>query len=121
MSGIRSSETKIEKAVFRELRRAKVHFQKNHVRTLGKPDVALPRRKKAVFIDGDFWHGYAYEKKMKKLPRFWRAKIKANMKRDKRQRAKLRRNGWKVLRVWEHEIYENFIEAVIKILIFLGE
>ncbi len=57
MSHIRSKNTEAERITFRYLRRNKIYFQKHYTRTAGKPDIALPRRKKEVFIDGDFWHG----------------------------------------------------------------
>lgn len=53
MSRIRSKETQAEKIVFRYLRQQKLYFQKHYARAAGKPDVALPRKKKAVFIDSD--------------------------------------------------------------------
>jgi len=68
MSKIRNKETKIEKMVFKYLRENKVYFQKHYNWASGKPDIALPRKKKAVFIDGDFWHGRDYEKRKDSLP-----------------------------------------------------
>ena len=54
MSKIRSKNTKIEVNVFRELRKRGIYFQKHYKGTIGNPDIALPRKKKAIFIDGDF-------------------------------------------------------------------
>ena len=68
----------------------------------------MPRRKIAVFIDGDFWHGYRYPQWSQKLPSaFWREKIERNRARDRRNFAKLRRHGWRVLRVWEHKLMKS--------------
>jgi DNA mismatch endonuclease (patch repair protein) len=68
----------------------------------GKPDFAWPGLKVAVFVDGCFWHGCA---RCKYLPRsntaFWRNKIETNKRRDRRVSARLRRAGWKVLRIRE--------------------
>ena len=67
----------------------------------GRPDFAWPRLKVAVFVDGCFWHGCS----CKYLPRsnkdFWRRKIEANVRRDKRVSRQLRRAGWTVIRVKE--------------------
>lgn len=105
MSLIRAKGTKPELEVCRYLRRRKVYFQKPYKKAPGSPDIALPRKRIAVFIDGDFWHGWKFEKKREKLPKvYWRAKIEANIRRDKRNFAKLRRQGWRVLRVWEHQL-----------------
>lgn len=120
MSKIRSKNTKAEKLVFGELRKRGIYFQKHYKKALGNPDIALPRKKKAVFIDGDFWHGYNFNKNKSRLPKkYWRSKIEKNIKRDKYNRAKLRLAGWQVLRIWEHEVLKNFNEIVKEIILFL--
>ena len=122
MSKIRSKNTKAEVIVFRELQRRRIYFQKHYNRTEGCPDIALPRKKKAVFIDGDFWHGYQFSKNKKRLPKkYWQNKIENNIKRDKDNRLKLKEAGWHVLRVWEHEVLKNFDETMAKIINFLDE
>lgn len=120
MSKIRSQNTTVEVLVFRALRKNGIYFQKHYKRAIGKPDIALPRKKKAIFIDGDFWHGYQFSKQKKRLPKkYWVDKIEGNIKRDRRNRAKLRREGWKVLRVWEHEVIKQFDMTILKIIDFL--
>ncbi len=122
MSSIRSKNTKVEILVFRELRKRGVYFQKHYKRALGNPDIALPRKKIAVFIDGDFWHGYQFSKLKKRLPKkYWLEKIERNIKRDRRNRAKLRRDGWKVMRIWEHDVYDKFDETIDKVIRFLSD
>jgi DNA mismatch endonuclease (patch repair protein) len=69
MSKIRSKNTGIEKVVFREIRKRGIYFQKHYGRVAGNPDIALPRKKIAIFIDGDFWHGYQFEKIKKSFQR----------------------------------------------------
>ena len=66
----------------------------------GNPDFILRRKKIVIFCDGDFWHGYNYEKKKKPSKKFWRDKIERNMTRDTKVSKKLRREGWSVLRFW---------------------
>lgn len=120
MSKIRSKNTRAEILIFRELKRRKIYFQKHYKRAVGNPDIALPRKKKAVFIDGDFWHGYQFLKQKKRLPKkYWQEKIENNIKRDRNVRARLRINGWQILRVWEHEVLKNFDKTIDKIIIFL--
>lgn len=105
MSRIRSKETIAEKIVFKYLRAKKIYFQKHYSRVPGKPDVALPRKKKALFVDGDFWHGRDYKKTVSRLPvEYWQGKIENNVKRDKKNRKLLKQNGWSVLAVWEKDI-----------------
>jgi len=120
MSRIRAKNTKIELLVFRELRKRGIYFQKHYKRVAGKPDIALPRKKKAIFIDGDFWHGYKFVKVKSRLPKkYWIKKIEENIIRDKANRAFLRKKGWKILRVWEHELQKKTRVGLDKIVTFL--
>lgn len=117
MSKIRSEETQIEQVAFKYLRKQGIYFQKHCKKAPGSPDIALPRKKIAVFIDGDFWHGWQFSKKRDKLPKkYWLKKIESNIQRDKKNRAKLRREGWKVLRVWEHQLKNQQKKYLKKIL-----
>jgi DNA mismatch endonuclease, patch repair protein len=106
MSKIRSKDTVVEKIVFQYLRKQKIYFQQHYSRAHGKPDIALPRKKKAVFIDGDFWHGRDHKRLLRTRPKgdYWIKKIRYNMDRDKLNRAKLAKDGWVILAVWETDI-----------------
>jgi DNA mismatch endonuclease (patch repair protein) len=120
MSKIHSEDTAIEKIIFKELRRRKIYFQKHYRRATGNPDIALPIKKKIIFIDGDFWHGYKYIAQKQRLPKkYWIKKIADNIKRDRKTRAKLKREGWKILRIWEHEIKKDYRKAIEKVMKFL--
>jgi DNA mismatch endonuclease (patch repair protein) len=71
----------------------------------GKPDFVFPRLKLAVFVDGCFWHGCPkHATQLKTNAAFWRKKIAANQARDLLVTRTLRSLGWRVLRVWEHEL-----------------
>lgn len=114
MSRIRGKNTSLEVLVFRFVRAHRVRFLRHYRNAAGSPDLAVPSRKLAVFVDGDFWHGYRYPIWKRKLKSdFWRKKIERNRARDKRNFAKLRRAGWRVLRVWEHELLRDK-EATLK-------
>jgi len=122
MAAIKSKNTGIERLVFAHLRREKLHFQRHYKRVVGKPDVAVPSRRLAVFIDGDFWHGYHYPLWRHKLPSaFWHEKIERNRARDRRNFAKLRRQGWRVLRIWEHDLVKRPDEALARVAAFLRD
>jgi DNA mismatch endonuclease (patch repair protein) len=96
--------TDLELAIFSILRRKRIRFRK-HVGTLpGKPDAALERFRIAIFVDGDFWHGYRFPEWEGALPDFWKTKISKNRARDKKNFAALRRLGWQVVRIWGHQI-----------------
>lgn len=98
--------TKVELMVFRYLRRQKIYFQKHYKRASGAPDIALPRKKKAVFIDGDFWHGREYEGLLRRhgADHFWTKKIAGNIERDTKVRTQLVADGWQVYQVWESDL-----------------
>jgi len=81
-----------------------------------KPDIVMVSRKICIFIDGCFWHKCPRcFKPPKSNKRYWNPKIKRNMERDKQQNYFLRRNGWKVIRVWEHELNQNLKKCITKI------
>ncbi len=120
MSSIRSENTLPEKMVFRELRKRGIYFQCHHKKTLGSPDIALPSKKIAIFIDGDFWHGFRYPAWKKRLKsKFWRDKIERNRRRDKLYHQRLRNQGWKIKRIWEHQLKKDFSGTIGKIIFFM--
>ena len=115
MSCIRSKNTGPEvclrKLLWKEGLRYRIHYD-----IIGRPDIAFPGKRVAVFVDGDFWHGYDFEKLLPKLKNdFWVSKIRRNIERDKEVDAELEASGWKVLSIWEHEIYENPIRQVKRV------
>lgn len=120
MSLIRAKNTGIEKKAFAHLRKRKVYFRQHYAKAAGKPDISVPSKKIAVFIDGDFWHGYGFAKWRRRIPKeYWREKIASNIARDAKNRRALRRQGWKVMRVWGHEIARRPEKALAKIEAFL--
>ena len=105
MSRIRSKDTKIEKKTASMLRKNKIRYRR-FPKVFGSPDFVVEKNV-LVFCDGDFWHGYRYEKKKKPPKKFWRDKIERNMERDRKVTRKLRADGWSVVRLWEHDIEKN--------------
>ena len=115
MSRIRGKDTGPELAVRAALEYRGLRFE-THVRGLpGCPDVVFREARVAVFIDGDFWHGFRFETWRDKLSEKWEAKIEANRKRDERNFRRLRREGWKVLRLWEHQVERDVARCVRRI------
>jgi DNA mismatch endonuclease, patch repair protein len=106
MSRVRSTGNKsTEACLARLLRSSGISGWRRHYRIAGKPDFAFPRSRLAVFVDGCFWHGckrcYAAPKNNR---RFWAAKLAYNFGRDRLVTRTLRRKGWTVIRLWEHEL-----------------
>lgn len=83
----------------------------------GCPDIVFPSRKKVIFIHGCFWHRHNCKKGS--LPdankSFWQSKLEQNKIRDAENLAKLEKNGWKVLVIWQCQIkYTKALETAIK-------
>jgi DNA mismatch endonuclease (patch repair protein) len=75
----------------------------------GKPDIVIGKAKVAIFCDGDFWHGRNLKARLRKLgtghnASYWVSKIQSNVKRDRKYKKSLQRDGWLVFRVWESDI-----------------
>jgi DNA mismatch endonuclease (patch repair protein) len=115
MSRIRGKDTTIELILRSALHKAGFRFRKNVKGLTGTPDVVFHRAKLLIFVDGDFWHGYRFSQWGMSLPEFWQQKIRRNKIRDRRYHARLRRAGWKVVRIWEHEIHRDINAAVLRI------
>lgn len=119
MAAVKGKNTSLEKFVFSALKKQGVRFRRHYKHLPGSPDVAFPQARKAIFIDGDFWHGYRYPSwKYKIKAKFWREKIEANRLRDRRNFRKLRRLGWEVMRVWEHQLKRNPTDTLKRIYDF---
>jgi len=116
MKAVKLKDGPLELTIQRELRRVGLRFQCNYKRLAGSPDIVFPKKKVAVFIDGDFWHGWRLPAWERKLPAFWRSKLRANRKRDQRNFRRLRADDWTVLRLWEHEIRADSSGCVDRIL-----
>jgi len=106
MSRIRGTNTKIDLKMKKILSQRRYSFQM-YPKMFGNPDFIIKRKRIAIFCDGDFWHGYRYYSKKKPAKKFWREKIEGNMRRDRKVSRKLRREGWSVLRFWEHDIEKH--------------
>ncbi len=82
----------------------------------GRPDFVFPDRAVAVFVDGDLWHGWRFPTWRDKLSAKWEAKIAANIARDRRNHQRLRRQGWRVVRIWEHQLDRDPAQCLDRVL-----
>jgi len=116
MSRIKGKDTGLEMQVRSGLHRKGLRFRK-HVKELpGKPDIVFSKARVAVFVDGDFWHGYRFSFWEDKISDFWKKKISKNRERDIRNRRLLREKGWLVIRFWQHEIKGDFESCINRIV-----
>ena len=114
MSRIRSKNTSIDRRMREMLSEAGARFEM-YPDLFGSPDFQVGRNV-LVFCDGDFWHGYRYAEKKRPAKKYWREKIEGNMRRDRKVSRKLRRDGWSVLRIWEHDIKKKPEKCLQKIM-----
>lgn len=121
MARIRGKNTTPELLLGRELARYGLRWE-SHAKDLpGRPDFVFRRRRVVVFVDGDFWHGWRLPAWLDKLTAKWAAKITANRLRDRRIHRLLRRSGWCVLRIWEHQIERDLQACVSHVVIATGQ
>src|SRR5262245_35042103 len=109
MRGSRSKNTRPEMFVRRLLHRLGYRYRLHSKHLPGKPDLAFPKRRKAIFIHGCFWHqhsdpGCSVARRPSSNAEFWQAKFDRNTSRDAKNEMALTENGWSVLIVWECEL-----------------
>lgn len=116
MKRVRLKAGPLETAIQNELRKLGLRFQKNQKALHGSPDIVFPKSRLAVFIDGDFWHGWRLPAWEHKLSTFWKLKLRGNRRRDRRNFRRLRAAQWTVIRIWEHEMRSDASRCVERIL-----
>jgi DNA mismatch endonuclease (patch repair protein) len=104
MAKIKGRDTGPEQALAMALQELGLNWE-SHARDLpGRPDFVFREVQIVVFVDGDFWHGFRFQNWRDKLSEAWEAKIAANRRRDRKNSKTLRSAGWRVIRIWEHEV-----------------
>ena len=123
MSRIRSYGNKdTELALVRVFRLYGITGWRRHQSLLGRPDFVFPNERLVVFVDGCFWHGCRIHSKVPKTNRaYWSKKLLYNQRRDRRVACSLRRKGWRVMRIWEHDLVSKHENRVLhRVLKTLG-
>lgn len=111
MAAITRRDTDPERRLRRDLWKRGVRGWRTDVAGLpGRPDLAFPKWKVAVFVDGGLWHGHP-SKYPANLSQAWVEKIANNVRRDRLVDQMLRTDGWEVIRIWDIEIKRNAKEA----------
>lgn len=107
-------EVKLRKSLWESgIRGYRLHWKK----APGRPDIAFPGRKLAVFVNGCYWHRCPYCKlgMPKNNAEFWKAKFERNVERDQEKLAALNTAGWKSLVIWECELKKDLATQVAKV------
>ena len=106
MSRIHSTNTKPEEYVRKFLFSEGFRYRKNDKRYPGKPDIVLPKFHTVVFVNGCFWH--AHDCNEGHIPKsnssYWEKKLQNNVARDQKNYDLLKKDGWRIIVVWECEL-----------------
>ena len=114
MSCIHSKNTRPEILLGKLIWRQGIRYRK-HYKIAGRPDFVVVSRRVAIFVDGDFWHGHNWklrgfknlDAELSTYKPFWVKKIRNNIARDGRVNDSLKKDKWKVVRIWESDLKTN--------------
>ena len=119
MSRIKSKDTTPEVMFRKALWHCGIRYRKNYKKLPGTPDIAITKRKIAIFVDGDFWHARNHQdnpgEQIRTNKTFWGTKLARNVERDKEVNDALLAEGWLVLRFWESDIKKDVAKCVREI------
>jgi DNA mismatch endonuclease, patch repair protein len=120
MRGNKKFDTKPEARLRSELHRRGLRFRK-HLRIEAAygvrvaPDIAFPKKRLAIFVDGCFWHRCPeHGTSPRANSEYWLTKLNRNVERDERVNAALVEAGWTVVRLWEHVSIQDAADAVFE-------
>lgn len=122
MSHIHLKKGKAETMLAKALWHHGLRYRLNYRVLPGSPDIAITKYKIAVFVDGEFWHGFDWDNRKTKLKSnrdYWIAKIEENIKRDRRNNATLEDMGWSVLHFWEKDVLKHLDTCVETVLAYI--
>jgi len=117
MARVRHKDSRAEMALRRALHAAGLRYRLHAPDVLGRPDLVIRSRRLAVFVDGDLWHGNPDEVRRRgrgslaelfpTRTEWWVAKIERTVRRDREVTEGLRSQGWRVVRLWEHDVLRD--------------
>ncbi len=108
----RKRDTRCERMLRRALWAAGIRYRIDDASLPGRPDIVLRGARIVIFCDGDFWHGRHLKRRLSQLrrghnSRYWMAKIRRNVERDRVYSKELVALGWTVVRYWETDILKD--------------
>ncbi len=122
MSKIKGKNSKPE-LLFRKTLWAKgIRYRINNKTLPGKPDISIKKHKLAIFIDGEFWHGYNWNERKESIKSnrgFWIPKIERNLQRDKEVNLELQELGYTVFRFWANDVKTELKKCINDVLVYI--
>ena len=107
--------------VARELFRRGVRYRRNNRKLLGTPDISIAKYKIVIFIDLCFWHScFIHGTRPKSNVEFWNKKLNRNIEKAIEVNSFYKSNDWHILRVWEHDIRNDFEGTINMIVNFIN-
>lgn len=122
MSKVKSKHSKPEMVLRRALWARNIRFRLHDKSLPGRPDIVIKKYKLAIFVDGEFWHGFDWKTRREQIKSnrlFWIPKIERNMQKDERTNRALRDMGYVVFRFWSQDILKNLPKVINQIELFL--
>lgn len=119
MSNVSLKNGKSEQLLAKALWHNGIRYRKNLRGLPGSPDIAITKYKIAIFVDGEFWHGYDWENRKQKLKsnrEYWIEKIEENIARDIKNDGLLKEQGWIPIHFWEKQITHDLQKCVDKVV-----
>ena len=119
MSKIRGKNTKPELAFRKALWAAGYRYRIDYKKLIGRPDIVLKKYRTVIFIDGEFWHGFNWAERKKKIKsnrEFWIPKIERNIQRDQEVNLELQWMDYVVFRFWQKEVDKDLDTCVNKVI-----
>jgi len=120
MSRIKGKNTKPEMLVRKFLFANGYRYKLNDKTLPGKPDIVLPKYKTVIFVHGCFWHGHKnckYFVVPKTRTDWWLHKINGNIANDKKTSKSLKKEGWKIITIWECNLKPAKVEKTLNTLL----
>lgn len=110
MSRVRLKKGKAETLLAKALWHRGYRYRLNYKKLPGSPDIAVTKYRIAVFVDGEFWHGFDWDNRKTRLKSnrdYWIEKIEENIARDQKNDEKLKKQGWTPMHFWEKEVLKD--------------
>lgn len=122
MQSVKSKGSKIENVLCAYLWKNNIRYRRNVKKLFGKPDIVIAKYKIVIFVDSCFWHKCPIHYKSPGTNTvFWENKITKNVLRDQQVNQFYKDNDWNILRIWEHDLKNNFETTLKRILRFINE